>query len=255
MTELNMVQTVIYGTGSVARKLLQSGLITDNESLCFVTSSGEEVMPGYQVFKATYLQKQTFGRLIIASSFVAQILTQLESFGLSRQLIFVYEPDQNCLLPLESLNTNQPVTPLYAIYDLEANSATFDCVFFAATAQAYARKQGCLAIHFVIVPGIHRTGRLGDAGYSLNDEEIYRWKIQSIVIPVFQMVSMFKGLTVLTDRQSNFLADLATEECFPVDYSRADPQDSHHPMVLYRLINDKRVSPQSSHLFSTNHLV
>jgi hypothetical protein len=109
---------------------------------------------------------------------------------------------------------------LYAFYDLDVASPTFDIIHFLLMAEVQRVKFNCLSIHVIIVPGSNNGFREGDNP----DLDQQRWRANNILIGCCQLVESIQGFTFCSDRdEANFYFKKAESKIFPTQYKVDKP--------------------------------
>jgi hypothetical protein len=123
---------------------------------------------------------------------------------------------------------------LYAFYDLQVASITYNACWFAAAADLARRRRGLRRIHFVIVPGTKGGVREERAVYEAAVDAAQRiWRVHNIVIPILTLVPSCAGYTVLPDRgAAEALRADAGERVYPEYYELALPVSTHPSELL-----------------------
>jgi len=116
---------------------------------------------------------------------------------------------------------------LYAFYDLEVMSASFDIIPFLILAEKCRMSQGLKAMHIVIVPGSQQGFAKGYFEYYKNmtpDKEKIRfayleWRVRNILVPCCWLMPSCKQLTVCSSRSdAKDIENLLAEHIFPDHY-------------------------------------
>ncbi|MEE2933733.1 MAG: tetratricopeptide repeat protein [Pseudomonadota bacterium] len=104
---------------------------------------------------------------------------------------------------------------LYAFYDLQICTVTFDFLSFLLRAEMHRIQSNFKSLHIVFVPGdddgfrmMHLTG------------DVSRWRLQNMHIAACSFLSSIEGITVCPTRaQATSIEDNLASNIFPVDYT------------------------------------
>jgi hypothetical protein len=223
---------VVYGTGSAAEHLLKARGASFIPAR-FATTQGGGEFSGQAVMSAAELAPWTEADIVIASSFLTPILQGLQALCVDGRRIWWYFQAQDRFVPYDELGST-PSKPefLTAIYDLAMNPSTYDCVIFAARADAERRRRGLPYLHFVIVPSVITGGRPGDLEL-LGGAANIAWRQYYILSAVFRLVPATRGVTQLASRDEADTIAAAAAQIFPKGYSAANPTDEHIMKYCY----------------------
>lgn len=229
--------TVVYGTGEAARELMASGLLSP-DSVCFASTDGGTEFCGQDVLSLQQLASLNYERIVIASSFLHEIVSAFVEKGINLSKVYWYFADEKQLIPWDELKADDPNTDelLFAFYDLAMNPSTFDAAVFAARAELARQHQGKKGIHFFLVPALISGGRPGDRERYNGADEI-AWRQHYIVQALMRLSPGFMGFTQLPARDALSNLPAPSCSCFPTNYDPAKPADVHR---MRDLIDDGR---------------
>lgn len=114
-----------------------------------------------------------------------------------------------------TVNKGKSSLVLYAFYDLQICTVTFDFLSFLLRAELRRIQVGCKSLHIVFVPG-------ADDGFRMMhlSGDISRWRLQNMHIAACSFLSSIKGITVCPTRaQATSIEDNLASNIFPVDYT------------------------------------
>ena len=114
-----------------------------------------------------------------------------------------------------TVNKGKSSLVLYAFYDLQICTVTFDFLSFLLRAEMRRIQVGCKSLHIVFVPG-------ADDGFRMMhlSGDISRWRLQNMHIAACSFLSSIKGITVCSKRaQATSIEDNLASNIFPVDYT------------------------------------
>lgn len=110
---------------------------------------------------------------------------------------------------------------LTAFFDLQVCPITFDFVVFAALAEMARVRQGCVTIHFVVVPGDKDGFREDDLAYDLSQKQ---WRILNIVLPGCWLFGSHVSVSVCENREEALrIEERSDGPVFPEAYSVHKP--------------------------------
>lgn len=198
---------IVYGTGSVARRFLESRHAAV-DGLRFATTDGGDEFCGQPILSAAEVAQDKDAVIVIASSFVGPIIETLRRLGVEPGRIFWYMPALDRLAPATEIDgTVCSHDCLYAIYDLEANTPDYDAVVFAARAELERRRRGLAHLHFVVPPA-----RLKGPDTAL--------------LPgIFGLIDATAGVSRLASREETARYLAVGAALFPPDYDASSPRD------------------------------
>ncbi|WP_417552502.1 hypothetical protein [Marinomonas fungiae] len=220
------MNTVVYGAGGAAKLLLEKYRDSLGTVLFAATNAGTFL--DQPVIPADELVNVQFDRLIIASSYVTEILNHLLALGVSIDNAEWFFAEEQRIISAEELGIQKQDSSdiLYAFYDLALNPSTYDSAVFAARAEMARQRLEKKWIHFVIVPSLIAGGRPGDKQRYGGVEQI-KWRQDSVVASVFKLLENCIACSQLATRGEVFgLLDQA-KYTFPEKYHPASPSDDH----------------------------
>lgn len=116
---------------------------------------------------------------------------------------------------------------IYAFYDLDVMSASFDIIPFLIFAEKIRVVKGLTSLHVIIVPGSNQGFAKGYFEYYQSmtpDKEKIRfayleWRVRNILVPCCWLMPSCKQLTVCTSRiEAQVIENLLAEHIFPDHY-------------------------------------
>lgn len=228
----DMRMNVVYGTGEAARDLMASGLLA-SDTVRFASTDGGTVFWGQEVLSLEQLVSLSYERIVIASSFLHEIVSAFEKKGIDLSKVYWYFADEKQLIAWDKLKADDPSTDelLFAFYDLAINPSTFDATVFAARAEMERQHLGKRGIHFVLVPSLLAGGRPGDRERYKGTNEV-AWRQQYIVEAIFRLIPGFAGFTQLPARDGLVHFLNKGYSCFPANFDPARPVDTHRTRDL-----------------------
>lgn len=218
--------TVVYGTGGAAEQLLEAYSGSLGTVFFAATEKGE--FKGQHVMAAHDLVGFKFDRLVIASSYISEILNHLLSVGVCIDNAEWFFAEEQRVISSEELGIQKQDTNdiLYAFYDHALNPSTYDSAVFAARAEMARQRLKKKWIHFIIVPSLIAGGRPGDTQRYGGIEQI-KWRQDSVVASVFKILENCVACSQLATRGEVFgLLDQA-KFTFPEKYHPEHPSDDH----------------------------
>ena len=128
-----------------------------------------------------------------------------------------------------TVNKGKSSLVLYAFYDLQICTVTFDFLSFLLRAEMRRIQVGCKSLHIVFVPG-------ADDGFRMMhlSGDISRWRLQNMHIAACSFLSSIKGITVCPTRaQATSIEDNLASNIFPVGYTTHifDSQKAIHSSI------------------------
>lgn len=220
------MNTVVYGTGGAAKLLLEK--YRDSLGTVWFAATNAGTFLEQPVMSAEQLVNVQYDRLIIASSYISEILNHLLSLGVSIDNAEWFFAEEQRIISAEELGIQKQDSNeiLYAFYDLALNPSTYDSAVFAARAEMTRQKLQKKCIHFVIVPSLIAGGRPGDEQRYGGIEQI-KWRQDSVVASVFKLLTHCIACSQLATRGEVYgLLDQAIHT-FPENYHPERPSDDH----------------------------
>jgi len=170
----------------------------------------------------------SFDRLIIASSYVSEILNRLLALGIEIDNVEWYFAEEQRLVSADELGIQKQDASeiLYAFYDLALNPSTYDSAVFAARAEMARQRLRKKWIHFIIVPSLIEGGRPGDKQRYGGLQHI-KWRQDSVVVSIFKVLEHCVACSQLAHRGEVFAMFEGVECTFPEAYHPENPTDDH----------------------------
>lgn len=220
---------LIFGAGVVFEKFIQSGDAKPYEIVALLDNNKTGKFLDYSVIKPdeAFLQDTEYDLVILTlwdkPEVIEAVSQQLISFGVPADKIKVYSYDRHILCELSEhqkmLDEIHADSILYAYYDLNRSSETYDVTSFLATADCYREQQGLSHLHMVIVA---RDNQWQAQAYCLEEHERL-WRAENIVKQACALIPACKGMTYCTSReQAQWYLD-SSKHKFPLDYRLDNP--------------------------------
>ncbi|MCY7294460.1 hypothetical protein [Alteromonas sp. a30] len=243
---------LVFGAGVVFEKFVQSGDLKPYEICALLDNHKTGDFLGYQVEKPSkaLIQAQEYDLIILTlwdkPEVIEAVSEQLIALGASADKIKVYSYDRHTLCDLSEhkamLQAIQDDDILYAYYDLNRSSETYDVTSFLAIADCYREQQGLTHLHMVIVA---RDTQWQAQAYCLEESERL-WRAENIVKQACALIPACKGMTYCTSRtQAQMYLDNQVHH-FPADYRLDNPPPiSVHKDFYFWL--DQGIDPRRFH--------
>ncbi len=220
---------LVFGAGIVFEKFIQSGDASPYEISMLLDNNKSGEFLGFPVSQpsAEVLAKAEFDLVILTlwdkPEVIEAVSQQLIFLGISADKIKVYSYDRHILCDLsehhkmlEQINAD---SILYAYYDLNRSSETYDVTSFLATADCYREQQGLTHLHMVIVA---RDNQWQAQAYCLEEQERL-WRAENIIKQACSLIPACKGMTYCTSREQAQMYLNSTTTLFPPDYRLDNP--------------------------------
>lgn len=114
-----------------------------------------------------------------------------------------------------AIRKRSPCTTLFAFYDLQICTVTFDFFTFLLRAEIARRDGGFAGLHIVFVPG-------ADDGFRMmhHNGAVSRWRLRNILVAGCAMMPTVNGVTVcIARRQAEQIERANSTSVFPVGYT------------------------------------
>ena len=229
-------EVIVFGAGMVFEKFIQSGDAKPYDIVALFDNHKTDAFLGFPVTKPTdkRLASLEYDFVILTlwdkPEVIEAVSSQLIALGVDAEKIKVYSYDRHILCDLNAhqimLSHVPPEQILYAYFDLNRTSETYDVTSFLACAD-YREQHGFRHLHVVIVAGIKL------ASPSLLPEEHERlWRAENIVKQACALIPACKGMTYCTSReQAQQYLDKHPQR-FPPDYHLGNPP----PITVHRFL-------------------
>lgn len=220
---------LVFGAGVVFEKFIQSGDAKPYDIVAVLDNNKSGDFLGFDVQKPSddFLRDTEFDLVILTlwdkPEVIEAVSSQLISMGVDAAKIKVYSYDRHVMCGLSEhknmLEDIQADKILYAYYDLNRSSETYDVTSFLATADCYREQQGLTHLHMVIVA---RDNQWQAQAYCLDEEERL-WRAENIVKQACALIPACKGMTYCTSRDQAQMYLDNTSQVFPPDYRLDNP--------------------------------
>lgn len=217
-----MNRILVFGAGVVFEKFIQSGDAKDYDIVTVFDNHKSGEFLGFPVRKPERLADDSYDLIVLAlwdkPEVVEAVTTQLTGLGYDTARIRVYSYDRHVLCELsnsrDAYSEVEDAQILYAYYDLNSNSETYDITSFLAIADCYREQQGLLHLHPVIVA---RDASWSAQAYCLEQQE-RMWRAENIVKQACDLVPSVRGMTYCSTREQ--AGDYLTRHTnrFPANY-------------------------------------
>lgn len=197
---------IVFGAGVVFEKFIQSGDARPYDIVALLDNHKTEDFLHFQVQKPSLelLASLEYDLVILTlwdkPEVIEAVSSQLIELGIPANKIKVYSYDRHVLCELsehqkmlQAINVN---SILYAYYDLNRSSETYDVTSFLASADCYREQQGLAYLHMVIVA---RDEHWQAQAYCLEEQERL-WRAENIVKQACSLIPACKGMTYCTTR-------------------------------------------------------
>lgn len=243
---------LVFGAGVVFEKFIQSGDAKPFELVALLDNNKTGDFLGFDVEKPTQalIQNGHYDVIILTlwdkPEVIEAVSSQLIAMGASPEKIKVYSYDRHIFCDLSEhkkmLDEVDDSRILYAYYDLNRSSETYDVTSFLATADCYREQQGLQLLHMVIVA---RDTQWEAQAYCLEEHERL-WRAENIVKQACALIPACKGMTYCTSRsQAQMYLDNQSHR-FPLDYRLDNPPPiTVHKDFYYWL--DQGIDPRRFH--------
>lgn len=243
---------LVFGAGVVFEKFIASGDAKPFDILALLDNNKTGDFLGFNVTKPTsaLIQAANYDVIILAlwdkPEVVEAVSQQLIALGALPEKIKVYSYDRHMLCDLSEhekmLDNIADGSILYAYYDLNRSSETYDVTSFLATADCYREQQGLTHLHMVIVA---RDTQWEAQAYCLEEHERL-WRAENIVKQACALIPACKGMTYCTSRSQAQMYLDNQQHRFPLDYRLDNPPPiTVHKDFYYWL--DQGVDPRRFH--------
>ncbi|MFT2111660.1 hypothetical protein [Marinomonas sp. 2405UD68-3] len=230
------IEILLYGINSITEQLLRTYPFA---TLATTTSSSpykDQTVINLDELKT--IGFENIKKIIICSMFVDEIVNLLLDSGCPIEKINFYNISSdkivNCATSIVP-RLSQDET-LYITYDLSSNVPCFDALSFAAVAEAERVKRSLKSIHFVIVPKRSLNNNyFFNSNYS---EQELKWRLNNIVIPIFDSLPAATGVTVLQFREDCETLLRTKRNVFPSEIGPNTFVNSMGLRALYPYLNE-----------------
>lgn len=220
---------VVFGAGVVFEKFITSGDAKPYDIVALLDNHKTGAMLDFAVQKPSQqlLAALEYDIIILTlwdkPEVIDSVSQQLISLGATAEKIKVYSYDRHAMCSLSEhknlVNDIPQDAILYAYYDLNRSSETYDVTSFLASADCYREQQGLDFLHMVIVA---RDQQWQAQAYCLEEQE-RQWRAENIVKQACALIPACKGMTYCTSRQQaqHYLHNHTHH--FPADYQLDNP--------------------------------
>lgn len=245
-------EILVFGAGVVFEKFIESGDATPYDIISVLDNNKSGDFLGFDVKKPSeeLISNTEFDLVVLTlwdkPEVIEAVSNQLMAMGVSADKIKVYSYDRHVMCDLSEhekmLDDIHADSILYAYYDLNRSSETYDVTSFLATADCYREQQGLTHLHMIIVA---RDTQWQAQAYCLEEEERL-WRAENIVKQACSLIPACKGMTYCTSREQAQLYLDNTSTVFPPDYRLDNPPPiTVHKDFYYWL--DQGVDPRRFH--------
>lgn len=222
------MKALVFGAGVVFEYFVRSNDIASFDIVSVVDNNkaGTRVLD-YDVLLPEEGLAKEFDIVILTlwdkPEVINAVSTQLIGMGVSEGKIKVYSYDRHILcdlsMPAPSVTKKVFDSVLYAFYDLNRNSETYDITSFLVTADCYRQEHNLQAVHIVIVA---RDEEWQAQAYCLENAE-RQWRAENIVRQACTLLPSCHGSTFCSVREQASMYLDGENAIFPPDYRLNNP--------------------------------
>jgi len=220
---------IVFGAGVVFEKFITSGDAKPYDIVALLDNHKTGDFLNFPVQKPSLdlIVSLEYDLVILAlwdkPEVIEAVSSQLIKLGIPSGKIKVYSYDRHVLCELSEhqkmLEIINADSILYAYYDLNRSSETYDVTSFLASADCYREQQNLDYLHMVIVA---RDEQWQAQAYCLEEQERL-WRAENIVKQACSLIPACKGMTYCTSReQAQQYLNHHTHH-FPSDYRLDNP--------------------------------
>lgn len=219
---------VVFGGGIIGQRFLTSGDANPYDVVAVLDNNKTGEFAGCPVVPPAQWQQFEFDYLVLAlwdkPGVIDAVTQQLLELGVPPEKLRAYSYDRHIICPLEdkqaAVRDVATDAILYAYYDFNGNSETYDITSFLVSADCYRQQQGYQYLHLVLVARDEQWH--AQAFYLENQERL--WRAENIVRQACNLLPSIIGVTQCATREQAkpYLAQYPSK--FPQDYDLDEPQ-------------------------------
>lgn len=220
-----MQKILAFGAGMVFEKFIDSGDAEAYQLMAVMDNVKQGESRRVPIVKPERLVEYEFDQVVLTlwdePKVIQSAIQQLKVIGVNSESIKIYSYDRHLLCDVSDthIHVSRDAETLYAFYDLNSNSETYDITSFLAIADCYREQKQLSSLHLVVVA---RDEEWKAQAFCLDNEE-RQWRAQNIIYQATSLLPSCSGMTVCSSRQDAQIYLEQHNHCFPEGYTLDNP--------------------------------
>jgi hypothetical protein len=215
-----MKNVALYGAGQAAHIYFEKYF--ERESISCFTTDGDGYFKQQKISPISTFTESQYAYIVIASDYYIEMLQTLESLGVSRSNILIFNYEKDLLVKSEVLYPDKnSLDTLFGVYDLTVNHPNYDIVNFLVRLEQERLLRNLNTTFVYIVPSVLANGSTAKSFDRYDGLEEVKWRIERLVMSSCGLLPSCRGVSLLDSRCA---LDLTNKEYYPADYDQNAPQ-------------------------------